>query len=128
MPAGEAFSPRQRADIERMIGIAHKQSGVPFSVYVGPLEHGRDSATELLGQLPGAASVVFVAVDPARRLLEIVTGSDAHELLDDQSCRLAAMSMTSSFQAGDLVGGLRDGLVVLADHARQPRVLHLDTP
>jgi len=38
------------------------------------------------------------------------------------------MSMTSSFAAGDLAGGLREGIVMLAEHARHPRVLHLDDP
>jgi len=38
------------------------------------------------------------------------------------------MSMSSSFAAGDLAGGLREGIVMLAAHARHPRVLHLDDP
>jgi hypothetical protein len=36
------------------------------------------------------------------------------------------MSMTSSFGAGDLAGGIVDGLRTLAEHARQPRALHTD--
>jgi hypothetical protein len=35
--------------------------------------------------------------------------------------------MTSSFAAGDLVGGIRDGLQVLSDHARRRETRHLDT-
>ena len=128
MPAGEAFSPGQRADIQRMVGIAQKQCHLPFSVYVGPLEHGRETAIALHARLADVARAVLVAVDPAAQCVEIVTGTQARELLDDQSCRLAMLSMTSSFSAGDLVGGIRDGLTVLADHARQPRVLHTDQP
>jgi hypothetical protein len=36
--------------------------------------------------------------------------------------------MTSSFVAGDLIGGLRDGMVILGEQGHQPPVLHLDGP
>jgi hypothetical protein len=34
------------------------------------------------------------------------------------------MSMTSSFTAGDLTGGIVAGLHTLSEHARHPRTLH----
>ncbi len=36
--------------------------------------------------------------------------------------------MKSCFVADDLVGGVREGVTLLAQHARHPRVLHLDEP
>jgi ABC-type cobalamin/Fe3+-siderophores transport system ATPase subunit len=36
--------------------------------------------------------------------------------------------MTSCFQVDDIVGGVREGVLLLAQHARHPRVLHLDEP
>nr|MBA3233637.1 DUF5130 domain-containing protein [Propionibacteriales bacterium] len=41
---------------------------------------------------------------------------------------LAAMTMTSAFQAGDLAGGLASGVLALAENAQAPKSLHTDTP
>ncbi|MEZ5115734.1 MAG: DUF5130 family protein [Candidatus Nanopelagicales bacterium] len=128
MPAGEQLSAAHRADIERQVALAERQSGLPFSVYLGPLADGRASAEELHATLHDPARAVLVAIDPAGRRIEIVTGAESARWLDDRACRLAAMSMTTSFSAGDLAGGVRDGLGVLAEHARHPRVLHTDEP
>ena len=46
--------------------------------------------------------------------------------LDNRACELAVLAMKSCFGADDLVGGLREGVTLLAEHARAPRVLHLD--
>ena len=45
-------------------------------------------------------------------------------MLDDLECRLAAATMQTSFVAGDIVGGLVDGIHQLGDSARQPATLH----
>jgi hypothetical protein len=34
------------------------------------------------------------------------------------------LAMQSEFAAGDLVGGLKRGIALLADHARAPQTLH----
>jgi hypothetical protein len=60
--------------------------------------------------------------------LVIVTGRLARIPLDDRACGLAALSMTSSFTTGDIMGGLRDGLSVLGEQARRMRVEYLDQP
>ena len=52
----------------------------------------------------------------------------ASSALDDRSCALAALTMTSQFGMGDLSGGIVNGLRTLAEHARHPRTLHLDQP
>jgi len=44
--------------------------------------------------------------------------------LDDSEVRLAALSMQTAFAAGDLVGGIKQGVLMLAEHARKPRMLH----
>ena len=47
MPAGDAFSPGQSAEIERALAAAGSRCGLPFSVYVGPLGEGADSVAAL---------------------------------------------------------------------------------
>lgn len=126
MPAGEAFTARQREEIERAIRFATRDCGLRFSVYVGGLgDQSRTQAERLHAALGADAPVaVLVAVDPGARRLEIVTGAEARRRLDDRSCTLAAASMTSAFLAGDLVGGIVHGVQMLAEHARVPRTLH----
>lgn len=129
VPAGDVFSSRQREEIVRAIRIARQESGLSFSVYLGNLtEQPRAYAARLHEGLDDPARSVLVAVDPDRRRVEIVTGSQAQRSLDDHSCALAAMTMTSAFSLGDLVGGITGGVVMLGEHARRPRTLHTETP
>lgn len=130
MPAGDAFSPRQQEDVVRAIRLARQQSQLPVSVYVGTLEgDSRAMALKLHGALGAdAAASVLVAVDPGARRVEIVTGSELRRRLDDRAAGLAAMTMTSAFQGGDLSGGIANGVLALAEHAQAPRSLHTDTP
>lgn len=130
MPAGDAFSERQQDDIVRAIRLARKQSQLPVSVYVGTLEGDTRAMALQLHAALGAESVqsVLVAVDPGARRVEIVTGTEVRRRLDDRSATLAAMTMTSAFQAGDLSGGISSGVLALAEHARAPKSLHTDTP
>jgi len=129
VPAGDAFSAGQVQAIERALRQAAQESALTYSVYVGsPDEDLRTYGRRLLGALgERASSAVVVLVDPAARRLEILTGHHSAQALDDRATALGAMSMTSSFSAGDLAGGIVAGLHTLAEHARQPRTLHTDT-
>jgi uncharacterized membrane protein YgcG len=126
VPAGEAFSGSQVQSIERAISQAHAESGLRFSVYVGAVDGDlRQQGRQLLGALGAEATgAVVVVIDPAQRRLEILTGAEAARHLDDRATALGAMSMTSSFTAGDLAGGIVAGLHTLSEHARHPRTLH----
>jgi hypothetical protein len=128
VPAGEAFTPRQRESIDRAVRQAMEQTDLRFSVYVGTLEgDSRRQAEALLAGLgPDAPHSVLLAVDPGNRVLEIVTGALAKRLLDDYACGLGALAMTTQFAAGDLAGGIVSGLRVLGEHARSPRILHVE--
>lgn len=129
VPAGEAFSPAQQEQINRAIEIAEREGELHLAVYVGATDGDtRVAARALLRQIPDRSRAVLIYVDPARRALEIVTGSEASRVLDDRACSLAALAMTSSFVAGDLAGGIADGLRLLGEYAHRPRVLHRDEP
>jgi hypothetical protein len=124
--AGDGFTPDQQAVLERSRSAAAEATGLDVVLYVGELPGGRTDAERILVERGGADGVV-VAVDPVARRLEIVTGERAALQLSDRSCGFVALAMTSSFAAGDLVGGIRDGLQVLSTHARQGETRHLDT-
>jgi hypothetical protein len=126
--SNETLSPAHTADLQRIITHAEEQSGLAFSVFIGSWSDGRVGVLRKLAALQQPERTVLIAVNPAERVLEIVTGRLARIALDDRACELAAMSMTSSFAAGDLVGGIRDGVAVLAEHGRRSTVLWVDQP
>ncbi len=129
VPAGDGFSPRQQEEINRAISIARRESGLDYVVYVGSANgDARGFAARVLGRLPDARRTVVVFVDPAAHALEIVTGENARRYVDDRACALAAAAMTSAFVAGDLAGGIANGVIMLGEQARRPPSLHLDTP
>jgi hypothetical protein len=120
------LSDAQRSDLRRIVQRARSICGYGFAVFVGPLAQGRESAIAQHAALADPASAVLVAVDPSAHTIEIVTGVNAAVTLDNRACELAALAMKSCFGADDLVGGIREGVNLLAEHARAPRVLHVD--
>lgn len=125
MASGDGFSADQRYELDRAIRAAETVCRYEFSVYVGAAEgEARPFAERLHASLVAPARSVLVMVDPAARLLEIVTGSVVRRDLSDESVRLAAVAMESAFAEGDLVGGIKRGVAQLADAARKPATLH----
>lgn len=115
------FTPVQLARLDEALTLSSRSTGLHFSVYLGDL--GADSrafAEELHPTIgPAAPSAVLVAVSPAQRKVEIVTGTESARRLPNRACNLAVMSMVASFKEGDLVGGLVSGLRMLSDQAGQ---------
>ena len=122
MPSGEAFTNEQQGDIERVTELANAETGLLFSVYVGDVDGDIRDAAEARHATFGAraSETVLIAVSPADRLLEIVTGEAAARRLTDRACALAALSMTTSFAGGDLAGGIVTGVRMLAESAGHP--------
>jgi Domain of unknown function (DUF5130) len=120
---GEAFTASQRHQIDKAIRDAETMCRYEFSVYVGASEgETRPFAERLHAVLVAPERSVLVLVDPAARILEVVTGAVARRDLDDAEVKLATLTMESHFAAGDLVGGIVAGVLQLADHARRPTV------
>ena len=123
--SGDGFSADQRFEIDRAIRAAETVCRYEFSVYVGAAEgEAGPFAERLHASLIAPARSVLIMVDPAARLLEVVTGSVARRDLPDEIVRLAVVAMESAFSAGDLVGGIKRGLSQLAEAARKPATLH----
>lgn len=125
MPAGNpAFNAEQIDTISRAVQRASRTTGLHFSVIVGdPTDDSSpaqfaERAHKALGE-PLARTAVLVLVAPGARRVEIVTGSEITHRVPDRACGLAALSMSSSFAGGDLVGGILTGVRMLADAAGQ---------
>lgn len=124
----DPFSSAQISNLASTIRSAEQVAKVQFQTFVGRLPEARQTALALHGELDQADDSVLVAVDPHSRGLEIVVGTKAKLSIDDRTCQLAALAMTSRFVVGDLINGLRDGIAVMADHAHPNPVLHSDLP
>lgn len=128
MPTGDGFDSSERLQIDKAIRAAETICRYEFSVYVGPADdEPRAFAERLHATLVAPDRSVMVMVDPAARVIEVVTGREARCELGDNEVRLAIIEMQSHFVEGDLVGGLVRGITMLAAYARKPRTLHSST-
>src|SRR4051812_33973403 len=122
----EPFTDPQVREISRACSTASAESGLHYSVYVGPAEGDiRDHAERLHAALgPLASGGVLILVSPGDRQLEIVTGRTSSRRLSDRACALAALSMTTAFAGGDLVGGIATGLRMLSEASGRELTSH----
>ena len=128
MPAGEWLSESDQAGLDDVIRSAEQLCRAEFSVFVGVAEgEPRAFATSLHNTLVVPSRSILIMVDPVNRALEIVTGGWVRRTLTDREVELTALAMQADFAVGDLVGGLRRGIVMLAEHARSPEMLHAGT-
>ena len=122
--AGE-FSSADRFAIDETIRRAEQLCRYEFSVFVGAAEGDpRSFATQLHNSLVAPTRSILIMVDVPGRALEIVTGGYVRRTLNDAEVELAILEMRSRFAQGDLVGGLKRGIEMLAEHARAPETLH----
>jgi len=130
VPSGdEVLSSQDVGYVEAVVAREQQRCGVDFSVYLGDLPEGRESALGLHSALgANAENAVLMAIDPGRRITEIVTGERSRVWVDDRACALATLSMLSSLQLGDWVGAIDRGLTTLGDQARHPASLHVGLP
>ncbi len=129
MAGGDYFSSHERGSIDETIRKAEQLSRIEFSVFVGKAEgEPRQFAMKLHRSLVAPSRSILILVDPVVRALEVVTGVDVRRNLTDREVELAVLEMQSAFATGDLVGGLKRGISMLADHARAPETLHSAEP
>ncbi|OLT47106.1 DUF5130 domain-containing protein [Saccharomonospora sp. CUA-673] len=113
------FTTKQLSRLDEALALATRDTGIEFSIYLGPLgEDSRAGAEQLHDKLGDSGDdAIVIAVSPGQRVVEIVTGAKTTQRVPDRTAKLAVMSMSASFKEGDLVGGLVSGLRMLADQA-----------
>ena len=113
------LDPQSLALLDDVIDEAERMTGLRFSVYLGDLgDDPRSTASGLLRGL-GVDSpfAVLLAVSPAQKVVEVVTGAEAARRISDRAARLAVLGVVSSASEGDLSGALVNGVRTLADQA-----------
>ncbi|QIK65753.1 TPM domain-containing protein [Nocardioides sp. HDW12B] len=125
MPSSDGFTAAERQQIDRAMRDAETVCRFEFSVFVGPTEGpSREYAERLHAALVAPDRSILLLIDPAARVLEIVTGSVARLELEDKEVRLTVVEMQSQLAHDDLVGAITRGIDRLAQQARKPRSLH----
>lgn len=119
MSSGESFTEAQTQEITRALHSAGDETGLHFSVFVGDPEGDVKQYAQRVhaGLGSRATKSVLILVAPGPRRVEIVTGSVVTDRLDDRSCALAGLSMSTAFAGGDLAGGIVTGVRMLAESA-----------
>lgn len=119
VPPELPFTPVQLARLDEALTLSARSTGLGFSVYLGDLGEDTRVTAESMHAESGenAPGAVLIAVSPAQRRVEVVTGAESSRRLPDRACNLAVMSMVASFKEGDLIGGLVSGLRMLSDQA-----------
>lgn len=119
------FSFHELSRLDEALTMSSRETGLRFTLYVGDLgSQTRRRAEELSASSGGhLAESVLIAVSPGQRVVEVVTGAGAARRIPDRACALAVLSMTGAFAAGDLVGGIVNGLRQMSDQAGHPQAL-----
>lgn len=122
----QIFSYQELARLDEALTMSSRETGLRFTLYIGDLGPKTRLRAEELHSLSGAhpADSVLIAVSPGQKVVEVVTGAASSRRLPDRACALAVLAMTSSFAAGDLVGGIVNGLRQMADQAGRPARSH----
>jgi hypothetical protein len=121
----QIFSWQELARLDEALTMSSRETGLRFTLYIGDLgKQTRIRAEEMHARSGGnPTESVLIALSPGQRVVEVVTGAGAARRLPDRACALAVLSMTGSFAAGDLVGGLVNGLRQMSDQAGHPAAL-----
>ena len=121
-PKASPFSPAELLRLDEALTMSSRETGLRFTLYIGELPADTRAGAEQLHARAGGdtSQSVLLAIAPDQRVLEIVTGTAAARRLPDRACALAVLTMTSRFGAGDLVGGIVNGLRQLSDQAGHP--------
>lgn len=119
------LSSRDRAELDRAIRAAEQLCRFEFSVFIGSAEDDASAfAKRLHSSLVAPTHTILVMVDPTARVIDVVTGAEVRRRLTDREVEHAIMAMQSDFAADDMVGGLKRGISMLAEHARPQNTLH----
>lgn len=122
MATGEVFTAAQQRRIEKALATAIAETGLHWSVFVGDLAGNHRATSEQLHAAAGTRGTgpddtVLLVVSPGQRVVEVVTGEQARRRVTDRAAALAVLSMRTSFEGGDLAGGVLTGVRMLTEAA-----------
>ncbi len=119
MAAGKGLSKRDQKRVAKAVDLAEEYTGLQICVYLGPVRDDTRAHAESMFTEAGLASkpAVLLLVAPAEQRVEMVTAPDVVDRLPDDACARCINVMTPRFAAGDMSGGLVEGVRRLAQEA-----------
>ncbi|WP_308162730.1 DUF5130 domain-containing protein [Nocardia alni] len=118
--SGDVFNEAPFNDTERLLmdntlTEATRTTKVRFNIYIGDL--GEDPAAgvdRIFATTPEAARSVLIAVSPNEKAVEVRSGRDVADRVNDRVCQLGVTAALSSLRQGQLIDGLVSAVRVMA--------------
>ncbi|MBF6172085.1 DUF5130 domain-containing protein [Nocardia blacklockiae] len=124
--AGDVFKEAPFTDTERLIldntlTEATRATKVRFNIFIGDLRPDPATGVEaLFPTTPEAERSVLIAVSPNDRAIEVRSGRDVADRVNDRVCQLGVTAALSSFRQGELIDGLVSAVRVMAAAIGRP--------
>jgi hypothetical protein len=118
--SGAVFKEAPFSDLERLVmdntlTEATRATKVRFTIYIGDLTADPAAGADaLFRSAPEAERSVLIAVSPNAHAIEVRSGRDVADRVDDRVCRLGVTAALSSFRQGELIDGLVSAVKVMA--------------
>jgi hypothetical protein len=115
------FSDKERLIMDNALTEATRATKVRFTIFIGDLTPDPASGTDTLFPLtPDAAQSVLIAVSPNDRAVEVRSGREVADRVNDRVCQLGLTAALSSFRQGELIDGLVSAVKVMAAAIGRP--------
>ncbi|MFF0492877.1 DUF5130 domain-containing protein [Nocardia sp. NPDC004068] len=115
------FNDRERLLMDNTLTEATRSTKVRFNIYIGDL--GADPATgvdTLFPSTPEAAHSVLIAVSPNEHAVEVRSGREVADRVNDRVCQLGVTAALASLRQGELIDGLVSAVRVMAAAIGRP--------
>ncbi|WP_245553095.1 DUF5130 domain-containing protein [Nocardia veterana] len=115
------FSDHERLLMDNTLTEATRTTKVRFNIYIGDL--GPDTAAgadAVFPATPEAAHSVLIAVSPNDKAVEVRSGREVADRVNDRICQLGATAALASLRQGQLIDGLVSAVRVMASAIGRP--------
>ncbi|WP_024803206.1 DUF5130 domain-containing protein [Nocardia sp. BMG51109] len=115
------FNDNERLLMDNTLTEATRATKVRFNIYIGELRPDPASGVEaIFPATPEAERSVLIAVSPNDRAVEVRSGRDVADRVNDRICQLGVTAALSSFRQGQLIDGLVSAVRVMAAAIGRP--------
>jgi len=124
--SGEVFREAPFSDAERLLmdntlTEVTRATKVRFNLYIGDL--GADTAAgadAIFPHTPEAARSVLIAVSPNDNAVEVRSGRDVADRVNDDACVRGASALLASLRQGELIDGLVSAVRLMGSDIGRP--------
>ncbi len=115
------FNDQERLLMDNTLTEATRTTKVRFNIYIGDL--GADAAAgadAVFPSTPEAARSVLIAVSPNDKAVEVRSGRDVADRVNDRVCQLGVTAALASLRQGQLIDGVVSAVRVMASAIGRP--------